>query len=328
MTDRVGTRGLIGLATAAGLGAVALGTRAAQPPPTIHDVSDRTMLVTGGNSGIGLETAVALARGGARVLITARDTDRGSAALTEIRQRSGSRQVELVHLDLASLASVEACADAVLQRVGHLDVLVNNAGAAIGERQVTEDGFELTMGANHLAPYLLTRRLLPALQAAPAARVVTVASAAHRRASLDLDDLMLERRPYGPMLAYANSKLANILFARELARRLASTLVTSNSLHPGTVRSGFGRGDQSHWLLGIGVVVAAPLFVGPDRGASTSVHVAADPSLAGVSGRYFSRRRPVRPSVAARNDVLARRLWDLSAQLVGVPRDLSLRTAG
>ncbi len=240
--------------TALALGAVGLGmgaaiTRVGQPRPATHDMHGRTVMVTGANSGIGLETAVALARGGARVLATARDPGRGRSAVATIRARTGSRAVELVPLDLASLASVRACAEQVTDLTDPLDVLVHNAGAVIGTRTETEDGFETTIGVNHLGPFLLTHLLASRLLAAPAARVVTVASLSHRQAQLDLDDLMFERRPYRSMVVYGTSKLANILFARELARQLAPTGVTSNSLHPGTVRSGFGRDGDGHPLL-------------------------------------------------------------------------------
>ena len=306
---------------AAGLAGGALATRAAQPRPATHDVRGRTMLVTGANSGICLETCVALARGGARVLATARDLDRGRAAVDEIRARAGSDDVELVSLDLGSLDDVRACAATVLDRIDHLDVLVNNAGAVLGTRRETVDGLEMTMGVNHLGPFLLTHLLAPALVAAPAARVVTVASLAHRRAELDLDDLLFERRPYQSMVAYGSSKLANVLFARELARRMGPAGVSSVSLHPGTVRSGFGRDGDGHWLLRIGVRLAAPLFVDAERGASTSVHAAASPAMEGVTGVYLSRRRVVSPSAAAQDDDLARALWDRSAELVGIAPD-------
>ena len=325
-------RGRSALALAvAGLAGGAVATRAAQPRPETHDVHGRTMLVTGANSGIGLQTCVALARGGARVLATSRDLDRGRAAVEVIRARAGSDAVELVGLDLGSLDAVRACADDVLGRIDRLDALVNNAGAVIGTRRETADGFELTIGVNHLGPFLLTHLLAPALLAAPAARVVTVASLAHRGAELDLDDLMWERRAYQSMAAYGASKLANVLFARELAARLAPAGVASTSLHPGTVRSGFARDGDGHWLLRLGVWLAAPLFVDAERGASTSVHAAASPAMEGVTGAYLSRRRVVVPSPAARDDTLARALWDRSAALVGLAPDAlddAVRTAG
>lgn len=306
--------------TAAGAAAGAAVTRAGQPRPATYDMGGRVVLVTGANSGIGLETAVALARGGARVLVTARDEARGADAVDRIRGRAGAGTVELVPLDLSSLASVRSCADQVASRTDRLHVLVNNAGAVFGTREETEDGFEATIGVNHLGPFLLTHLLVPLLAAAGSARVVTVASSAHRHAELDLDDLMWRTRLYRSMVAYGTSKLANILFARELARHVAHLRVTSTSIHPGTVRSGFGRDGEGHWLLGLGVQVAAPLFVDAERGASTSVFAAGDPSMVGVTGQYLSRRRVAQPSAVAQDDLLARRLWERSADLVGIDR--------
>ena len=306
--------------TAGGLAVGAAVTRLGQPVPEIHDLRGRTVLVTGATSGIGLETATALARGGARLLLAARDPERGATARDQVRRETPRAEVEVVDLDLASLASVRSCAARVADRVERLDVLVNNAGSVFGERRTTEDGFEATIGVNHLGPYLLTRLLLPTLHAAPTARVVTVASTAHRQGELDLDDLMFDHRPYRSMVVYATSKLANVVFARALAERVRGTGITSNSLHPGTVRSGFGR--EGHPLLQFGVRIAAPLFVDARRGASTSVFVAAHPAMAGVTGQYVSRRRIARPSPAARDDDLARRLWDRSAALVGLPHEV------
>jgi retinol dehydrogenase 12 len=306
--------------TAAGAAVGAAVTRAGQPRPATYDLRGQVTMVTGANSGIGLETAVALARGGAHVLVTARDEARGADAVEQIRARTDTGSVELVPLDLSSLASVRACADDVASRTDRLHVLVNNAGAVFGAREETEDGFEATIGVNHLGPFLLTHLLVPRLAAAGSARVVTVASSAHRHAELDLDDLMWRSRPYRSMVAYGTSKLANVLFARELARHVAHHGITSTSIHPGTVRSGFGRDGEGHWLLGIGVRVAAPLFVDAERGASTSVFAAGDPSMADVTGEYLSRRRVTRPSSMAQDDLMARRLWEHSAELVGIER--------
>jgi len=301
----------------------AVTTRAGQPRPAADDMHGRTVIVTGANSGIGFHTARVLAAAGARTIITTRNLDRGRAARDSMLATTPDADIELLLLDLASMASVRDAAAEAVRRFGHVDVLVNNAGGVFGERLLSEDGFELTIGTNHLGPYLFTRLLLPALLDAPAGRVVTVASLAHRGADLHLDDLHFERRPYRSMVAYGQSKLANVLFSSELARRLAGTSVTSNALHPGTVRSGFGREGDSHWALQIGVRIAAPFFVGAERAASTSVHLASSPEVNGVTGGYFSRRRVVPPSKTARNEVLARRLWDASADLVGLGRDLS-----
>lgn len=311
----------IGAATlAAGSAAV---TRAGQPRPVADDMHGRTVIVTGANSGIGFHTAQTLAAAGARTIITTRNLDRGRGARDAMVAAVPNAQIELLLLDLASMASVRQAAAEAADRFDRIDVLVNNAGGIFGDRLLTDDGFELTIGTNHLGPYLFTRLLLPNLLAAPGGRVVTVASLAHRSAQLHLDDLHFERRPYRSMAAYRQSKLANVLFSNELARRLAGTSVTSNALHPGTVRSGFGRESDSHWMLQVGVRIAAPVFVGAERAASTSVHLASSPDVNGVTGCYFSRRRPVPPSKDARNQVLARRLWDASADMVGLSRDLS-----
>lgn len=298
-------------------------TRAGQPRPSADDMHGRTVIVTGANSGIGFHTSLALAAAGARTVITTRNLDRGRAARDAMVASVPNARIELLLLDLARLASVRRAAAEAADRFDRVDVLVNNAGGIFGERLLTEDGFERTMGTNHLGPYLFTRLLLPQLLAAPAGRVVTVASLAHRNAELQLDDLHFERRPYRSMAAYGQSKLANVLFSNELARRLDATGVTSNALHPGTVRSGFAREGEGHRLLQVGVRIAGPFFVGAERAASTSVHLASSPAVDGVTGRYFTRRRAVPPSKDARNQVLARRLWDASADMVGLTRDLS-----
>jgi NAD(P)-dependent dehydrogenase (short-subunit alcohol dehydrogenase family) len=297
--------------------------RAGQPRPSAADMHGRTVIVTGANSGIGFQTAQALAAAGARTVITTRNLERGRAARDAIVDSVPHAQIELLPLDLASLASARHAAVEAAERFQRVDVLVNNAGGIFGDRLLTEDGFELTIGTNHLGPYLFTRLLLPTVLAAPSGRVVTVASLAHRSADLQLDDLHFERRPYRSMAAYGQSKLANVLFSNELARRLAGTGVTSNALHPGTVRSGFAREGDAHRLLQVGVRIAGPFFVGAERAASTSVHLASSPDVDGITGRYFSRRRAVPPSKVARNQVLARRLWDASADMVGLSRDLS-----
>ena len=276
----------------------------------------RTVVITGGNAGIGKETAVALARDGARVIFTSRDATRGADALAEITERSGGR-AEVMALDLASLASVRTFAAEVLAATDRIDVLVNNAGLVLTDRRITEDGFEMTFGVNHLGHFLLTDLLRERLVASAPARVVVLASFAHRFAwrGLDFDDLMSERR-YSGFDVYARSKLANILFTRELARRLDGTGVTANSLHPGYVASHFGRdGDAGNldWAMDLGAKLFA---ISPERGARTSVHLAADPGVATVTGGYYHRCRPASTSRHARDDAAAARLWTVSEQLV------------
>ena len=215
-------------------------------------MTGKTVIVTGGNSGIGLETAVALAGAGARVLITARDRARGEAALAEVRRRGGRDDAELAVFDLADLASVRAGAAELLDRCPRIDVLVNNAGVVLSDRRETTDGLEATFAVNHLGPFLLTLLLLERIKASTPARIVNVASTAHKgaRHGLDFDDLQ-SRHGYAGMLVYSKSKLANIYFTAELARRLAGTGVTVNCLHPGTVATGYGRDGDSRGFLGL-----------------------------------------------------------------------------
>src|SRR5579875_3448906 len=275
-------------------------------------MAGRTCVVTGASSGIGRAACLSLARLGASVVLVCRDRSRGDAALAEVRGAAADGEPAL---DLASLAQVRDLA-ARLAGLPRIDVLVNNAGLVLGTRQVTADGLEHTFALNHLAPFLLTSLLRPRLVASAPARVVTVASTAHRGARLDLADLQLERR-YLPMLAYANSKLANILFTRELARRLAGTGVTANCLHPGTVRTNFGRTGSP--ALRLGLAIAGPFLRSAESGARTLVYLASSTEVAGRSGGYYVSCRPRTPSRAARDDDLARRLWRLSAELTGLP---------
>jgi retinol dehydrogenase 12 len=279
-------------------------------------LTGRVCVVTGASSGIGKAASIALAKLGASVVLVCRDRVRGEAAMAQITSAaSGSRRAPSLELaDLASLNQVRALA-ARLAGLPSIDVLVNNAGLIGAGRRTTADGFEYTMAVNHLAPFLLTYLLAPTLQASAPARVVTVSSVMHHAALLDPDDLQLERR-YLPMLAYANSKLANVLFTRELARRLDGTGVTANCLHPGTVTSRFG--DTGAAWLRLGLVVGRPFLRSAESGARTVVYLAASPDVAGQTGGYYVSSKRRDPSRAARDDVLAGRLWDISARLTGL----------
>lgn len=281
------------------------------------DIRTKTVVITGASSGIGKETAVALASGGARVVMTARDPDRGAAALAEVRTRSDGGQVELLVFDISSLAEVRQAAERLLATHPRIHVLVNNAGLVLTERQVTAEGFEATFATNHLGPFLLTRLLLPRLQESAPARIINVASVAHHgaRHGLDFDDLQAERS-YSSVQAYNRSKLANVLHARELARRLEGTGVTANSLHPGAVASGFGRHGDTKGPEALVMVIAQPFPISPAAGAATTVHLAMAPEVGEVSGEYFVRSKLGRPSKAARDDDAARRLWDASEALI------------
>lgn len=284
------------------------------------DMQGKTVVVTGGNSGIGFETAAALASMGARVLLTARNADKGRAAVAAIAERlHGEAAVQLVVFDLANLASVREGAAEILEQAPRLDVLVNNAGLVLTERAETVDGYEATFAINHLGPFLLTNLLLERLAGSTPARIVNVASTAHgaARKGMPFDDLQKTGR-YRGMRVYGESKLANMLFTLELARRLAGRGVTANSLHPGTVRTGYGGDGDARGFLAFGIKIASPFFLSPAKGARTSVYLASSPEVEGVSGEYFVKCKPRKPRAWARDPEAARRLWQVSEQLVGL----------
>ena len=277
-------------------------------------MSGRTCLVTGATSGIGQETAVQLAGRGAAMIIVARDARRGATAAVEIRRRVPSAQVETVTADLSEMAQVRRAAGEILDRCDRLDVLVSNAGVIMTHRQLTAGGLEMTFATNHLGPFLLVSLLRGRLEDSAPARIVVVSSAAHRQVrEIPWDDL-----PGGsavrPEQAYPLSKLANILFTRELARRLAGSGVTANCLHPGFVRTALGRDVTG--LPSVALRLGLRFVPGPDAGARTSVYLASSPEVAGVTGGYFARSRPAEPSALARDDEAAARLWALSEELV------------
>ena len=273
------------------------------------------MLVTGATQGIGLETAVELARRGATVVMHGRDKARSEAALADARERSGG-QLELLLADLGSLADVRRLASDFKARHDRLDVLLNNAGAMHTHRKTTADGFEATFAVNHLAPFLLTNLLLDVLRKSAPSRVVTVASEAHRRGGqLDFSDLMSER-DYSIIGAYGRSKLANIHFARELARRLAGTRVTSNCLHPGVIASGFAKNDRG--VVAFFAKLAAPFLLTPEQGARTSVYCASAKELEAVTGKYFNNCKEHRTAREGDDAAVAKKLWEVSEKLVGI----------
>jgi NAD(P)-dependent dehydrogenase (short-subunit alcohol dehydrogenase family) len=280
----------------------------------------KTVVITGGNSGIGLETAEALAGMGARVIVTARNADKGRAAVAGIVQRQGGHaQVQLVVFDLADLSSVRRGADEILEQAPRVDVLVNNAGLVLSERHETVDGFEATFATNHLGPFLLTNLLLDRLRASAPSRIVNVASTAHNsaRKGIPFDDLQSTKR-YRGMRVYGESKLANILFTLELARRLAGTGVTANSLHPGTVRTGYGADGDARGLLAFGIKISQPFFLSPAQGARTSIYLASSPAVEGVTGEYFVKCKPAKPRPPALDAEAAEHLWQVSEELVGL----------
>jgi retinol dehydrogenase-14 len=280
-------------------------------------LSGKTILITGATNGIGLEAAVELARRGARIVMVGRDPQRTEAAVAGVQTRSGSRDVSHLLCDFSSQASIRALAQDVLGRLDRLDVLVNNAGGVNKARRLTVDGVEMTFAVNHLGYFLLTNLLLDLLKRSAPARVVTVASIGHRRGTLDFADLGYERG-YAIMRAYTRSKLANVLFAAELARRLAGTGVTSNSLHPGSVATNIWSGAPT-WAKPLIAILYRPFFLTVEEGAATIVQLAAAPELEGVTGKYFEKGVAVPPAPLAQDEALAKRLWDVSAAMVGLP---------
>lgn len=272
----------------------------------------RTVIITGANAGIGLETAHALAQQGDRVIMTARDPKRGADALTQVRQKSGNQSVELMILDLASFASISQFAREFSDNNDELDVLINNAGLVLSKREETAEGFEMTFGVNHLGHFLLTQKLGNILTGTKDSRVVVVSSHAHKFAKngLDFDDLQAEKS-YSAFKVYGKSKLANIYFARELARRWPGVKV--NSLHPGFVRSRFGLDGDNSRIMEIAMYPIRPFAISPAKGARTSIYLASESDIS--TGEYYFRCRTSTPSVAARNDEAARRLWAISEEL-------------
>ena len=278
-------------------------------------MAGKTVLVTGGTGGIGKATALGLATMGAHVAITGRDRDRTEAAAREIRAAGGG-QVDVFVADLSSQSEVRRLADEVLQRLSRIDVLVNNVGGYWNTRHVTADGLEHTFALNHLAPFLLTNLLLDRLKQSAPARVVTVSSHAQAEGRIDFDDLQGERS-YSGARAYNQSKLANVLFTYELARRLQATSVTANALHPGVVSTSFGAEDPAG-IQRLLVPFMRPFMKTPAQGAATSIHLASAPDLEQVTGRYFANSKPKRSSKRSYDEAAAARLWQVSADLVGL----------
>jgi retinol dehydrogenase 14 len=277
-------------------------------------MTGKTVLVTGGTSGIGRATALGLATMGAHLAITGRDRGRAEDAASEIRAASGG-QVDVFVADLSSQSEVRRLADEVLQNLARIDVLVNNVGGYWNSRHVTADGLERTFALNHLASFLLTSLLLDRLKRSAPARVVMVSSHVQAMGQINFDDLQAERS-YSAARAYNQSKLANVLFTYELARRLKGTSVTANALHPGVVRTSFGAEDP-----GVVQRLFTP-FMGfflktPAQGAATSIHLASAPDLEQTTGRYFDNGKPKRSSERSYDEATAARLWRVSAHLVG-----------
>jgi NAD(P)-dependent dehydrogenase (short-subunit alcohol dehydrogenase family) len=276
-------------------------------------VRGKTIVITGATSGIGEVAALRLAERGGRIVFIARDKDRAAATMEKLRRANGTVEHAALLADLSLLSEMKRVAAEIAEEP-QIDVLINNAGAVFNTRQETRDGLERTFALNHMSYFVITNLLLPRLK--PGARIVSTASGAHRRATLNFGDLQ-NRHGYSGFAVYARSKLCNILFTRELARRIAESGVTANCLHPGFVATRFG--DQSGGLLAIGVWAAKRLgAISQEDGAKTIIHLASSPDVANINGEYFYQCDVDTPSAAARNDDDARRLWDVSARISGV----------
>ncbi len=287
-----------------------------RPPPPVTPMHDRTVVITGANSGIGLETAVSLASAGARIVMGCRNPVTAAAAVDEVRRRSGNLRVETHPLDLADLANVRDFAGS-LADLDRIDVLINNAGLMLDQRRESAQGYETTFATNHLGPFLLTQLLTEQIIAAPNGRIVNVASTAHHLAprGIDWGDFERRRRFHG-WTVYGQSKLANILHARALAERLGDRGVVAHSLHPGSVASGFGRDGDLHGVNDRLMWIAQHVLISAEEGSRTSVHVASSPESLRTSGDYWVRSRRSTPSRAARSDAAAQELWQRSVQMV------------
>jgi NAD(P)-dependent dehydrogenase (short-subunit alcohol dehydrogenase family) len=292
---------------------------------TASSMAGKTVLITGGTGGIGMATAIGLASMGARVGITGRDRARAEAAAASIVRESGNPAVDVFVADLSSQAEVRRLAAEVRVAYPRLDVLINNVGGFWAHRHVTADGLEHTFALNHLAPFLLTDLLLERLSASAPSRIVTVSSGAQSMGKIDFDDLMGERT-YSGQRAYNQSKLANVMFTYELSRRLQGIGVTATVLHPGVTSTGFGGEDMTRgW--GPLIAVLRPFMRSPRRGAETSVYLASSADVEGVSGRYFADRKTRDSNKGSYDTATTARLWRLSAELVGLPLDATVRSA-
>jgi NAD(P)-dependent dehydrogenase (short-subunit alcohol dehydrogenase family) len=275
----------------------------------------KVVVITGATSGIGRVAAEQLASMGARLVLVARDRARGEATMARLRERGPTAAHAIHYADLSHVADTKRVAAAVAAAEPRVDVLVNNAGAMFAARRLTGDGLERTFALNHLSYFVLARGLEERLRASAPARIVNVASDAHRGARLDFGDLQ-SSSGYAGFKVYKRSKLCNVLYTRELARRLSGTGVTANSLHPGFVATRFG--DESGGLLAYGVRLAKLIAgISPEKGADTIVYLASSPEVEGVSGQYFYKRRATRPSREAEDDDAARRLWSTTEALAG-----------
>ncbi len=280
--------------------------------PSLVDMTDKVCLITGGNSGIGKASALGLARLNATVVIISRDKDKGEAALMEIRAKSGNRNLDAMTADLSSQDSVRELVHDFRARYKKLNVLINNAGIFLPKRNQTVDGLEATFATNHLGHFLLTNLLLDILKTSAPSRIINLTSSAHFGTEINFEDLKGEKK-YSGYHAYSQSKLPNILFTHQLAKQIEGAGVTVNSLHPGVVRTGFGKDQRG--LMSVLVTIGRPLMISPERAAEAVIYLATSPDMEAVTGKFFSRGKESKSSTQSYDEKSAERLWKLSAEL-------------
>lgn len=277
----------------------------------------KIVIITGGNAGIGLATAKNLAEQGAEVVITSRSDEKGKSGVDEIKKASGSSTVSYELLELSSQKKVRAFAETIGNKYPKIDVLINNAGCFIENKVINEDGIEMQFATNHIGHFLLTNLLLPNLKAAGKARVICLSSMAHKSAkSLQLNDINYEKADYKGWGSYARSKLSNILFLRELGKRLEGTGISTYSIHPGGVRTHIAEKNVS-WYMKLGWIILKPLMISVEEGASTSIYLASSPEVENITGHYWHKCKQIHGSSVSRDMNLAADLWKKSEELVG-----------
>lgn len=279
-----------------------------------NQMSDKICLVTGANSGIGKATALGLAEMGATVVMVCRDHKKGEAAQSEIIEKTSNQNIDLMLCDLSSQRSIRDFVTSFQSNYQQLHVLINNAALVPPKRTETVDNIETQLAVNHLAPFLMTHLLLDTLKNSAPSRILTVSSSVHRQGQIDFDDLQSTKsyRVNG-WIQYCNTKLFNILFTYELARRLEGSGVTANVLHPGTISTNLQRGTKIlQWLMKL-------TFQTPKSGAANSLYLASSPQVESISGKYFKAKKPVRSSSETYDEAAAKRLWEISAEMVGLP---------
>lgn len=276
-------------------------------------MSNRTIIITGANSGIGYETALHFAKKGDIIAMVCRSREKGETAKAEIERLSGNKEISLIIADLSSVNQSQRLAKNLAEKYPVIDVLVNNAGSIIYDYIETEDGYESTFAANHLAYFILANELLENIKRAPEGRIINVASEAQRAGGLNFDNINLKGK-YDPIKAYCQSKLANIVFTYELAKRLEGTNVTTNCMHPGTVRTGFGM--QYKGIIGSLFRMVRPFMRGSKKGAETIIWLAESPELKGVNGKYFYDKKAIKSIPTSYDPAVQKRLWDLSEEMI------------